>query len=260
MSMDNTETKKTKSVFDDDFEVIYEGDLPDFSPEPKNDGYKDVLSQLADLDDDDKNIDYLKENRTRPMRPTDTQKYLSNTKESRAKNHKIPNIFSPIAKTLKTGGKATVKTINLLLRIAAMILIVLIGSLLAANFRRDYLPYGNITTMIADKNYILAAYVATAFLLLLIVGISFLVMLFSNKTKNKGNSRQVDTGRGLFSFILIYLGSWLSFVFGNYIPMSPLPLQGVKGALYVYGSLNNTLLVLCTAGVISCLIRKCLGK
>ena len=34
MSMNNTDTKKTKSVFDEDFEVIYEGDLPDFSEEP----------------------------------------------------------------------------------------------------------------------------------------------------------------------------------------------------------------------------------
>ena len=38
-----------KDFFDDDFEVIYEGDLPDL-PEDDNDDYEDVLQKLADLD------------------------------------------------------------------------------------------------------------------------------------------------------------------------------------------------------------------
>ena len=36
-----------KDFFDDDFEVIYEGDLPDL-PEDDNDDYEDVLQKLAD--------------------------------------------------------------------------------------------------------------------------------------------------------------------------------------------------------------------
>ena len=38
-----------KDFFDDDFEVIYEGDLPDL-PEENHDDYEDVLQKLADLD------------------------------------------------------------------------------------------------------------------------------------------------------------------------------------------------------------------
>lgn len=36
-------------IFDDDFEVIYEGDLPDI-PMPEDDNFQDVLSNLSDLD------------------------------------------------------------------------------------------------------------------------------------------------------------------------------------------------------------------
>ena len=49
-------------IFDDDFEVIYEGDLPDI-PMPEDDNFQDVLSNLSDLDRT-KNIDYLEENYT----------------------------------------------------------------------------------------------------------------------------------------------------------------------------------------------------
>ena len=48
-------------IFDDDFEVIYEGDLPDI-PMPEDDNFQDVLSNLSDLDRT-KNIDYLEENK-----------------------------------------------------------------------------------------------------------------------------------------------------------------------------------------------------
>ena len=34
-------------IFDDDFEVIYEGDLPDI-PMPEDDNFQDVLSNLSD--------------------------------------------------------------------------------------------------------------------------------------------------------------------------------------------------------------------
>ena len=49
-------------IFDDDFEVIYEGELPDI-PMPEDDNFQDVLSNLSDLDRT-KNIDYLEENYT----------------------------------------------------------------------------------------------------------------------------------------------------------------------------------------------------
>ena len=65
-----------------------------------------------------------------------------------------------------------------------------------------------------------------------------------------------DTGRGLFSFIFIYVCSYASFWINQIIPQSPDVLKGIRGALDVFGSMHNALLGLCLAGVISCLVRK----
>ncbi len=44
MSLSNKKkTQSTSDIFDDDFEVIYEGDLPDISIDDDDD-YRDVLS------------------------------------------------------------------------------------------------------------------------------------------------------------------------------------------------------------------------
>ena len=52
MSLNNKKKTPTASdVFDDDFEVIYEGDLPDISiDDDDDDDYRDVLSGLSDID------------------------------------------------------------------------------------------------------------------------------------------------------------------------------------------------------------------
>ena len=55
MSLNNKKkTPTTSDVFDDDFEVIYEGDLPDISiDDDDDDDYRDVLSGLSDIDHTD---------------------------------------------------------------------------------------------------------------------------------------------------------------------------------------------------------------
>ena len=53
MSLSNKKkTQSTSNIFDDDFEVIYEGDLPDISIDDDDD-YRDVLSGLSDIDHTD---------------------------------------------------------------------------------------------------------------------------------------------------------------------------------------------------------------
>ena len=53
MSLSNKKkTQSTSDIFDDDFEVIYEGDLPDISIDDDDD-YRDVLSGLSDIDHTD---------------------------------------------------------------------------------------------------------------------------------------------------------------------------------------------------------------
>ena len=300
-----------KDFFDDDFEVIYEGDLPDL-PEDDNDDYEDVLQKLADLDKeyetsyhsrkargnkrherfsdhdkdydsdydyddadyddgydyddddyddydydddyDDDDCDYDDDDYDDSRRRSKKGK-RAESKQKKKKRRKMPNLLSPVSKTAKAGGKAAFKIANLILRAATLILIAIIFCLLAVNFWKNYGAFGSIATAVAEKNYALAAYAAVAVFLLLFELITFFRVLSGSK-KSGRKGRYVDTGRGLFSFLLIYAGSLLSALFYGLIPASPQPLAGVSGALLVYGSLRCTLFALCVAGVISCLIRK----
>ena len=254
--------------FDDDFEVIYEGDLPEISGDLPNDNYKDVLSSLSSLDPTDSiDVDYLKENLTREyyyedrqLPPDEETASDSKSRQRQKKRKHIPNLLSPAVKTLKTGGKAAEKLLNLILRAATLILTAVIIFLMTISFWKNHSTYGNITTAAAEQNYILAAYLGTAFFLLFIECIAFLSILFASRTRNSQNGQRTDTGRGLFSFLFIYLGSWFSLYFSGLIPSSPAPLQGLQGALSVYGSLQHSLFILCAAGVASCLIRKFIIK
>ncbi len=74
-NLDKSDNTKNSDVFDEDFEVIYEGDLPE---PPKDtlgsDAYKDVLASLAELDGpEDSDIDYLEANKTRALTFADTE-------------------------------------------------------------------------------------------------------------------------------------------------------------------------------------------
>ena len=270
-----------KDFFDDDFEVIYEGDLPDL-PEENHDDYEDVLQKLADLDKEyetsyhsrkpqgnnrndrfsDHNNDYDYDDYDYDddydddgSRRRSKKGQRAESKKKKKKRRKMPNLLSPVSKTAKAGGKAAFKIANLILRAATLILIAIIFCILAVNFWRNYSAFGSIATAVAQKNYALAAYAAVAVFLLLFELITFFRVLSGSK-KSGRKGRYVDTGRGLFSFLFIYAGSLLSALFYGLIPASPQPLAGVSGALLVYGSLRSTLFALCAAGVISCLIRK----
>lgn len=229
---------KTKDFFDDDFEVIYQEDdseLPlDFTADDEyDDDYSDVLSTLSELDED----------------PDGTGR------KRKGKRRKAPNVVSPAVKTIRTGSKAAFQLVNILLRTATLILTAAIFYLLAVSFWRNHGAYGDIFRAFTEENYVLAAYGAVALFLLLCEFLTFLVVLTGSK-KNDRKDRRLDTGRGLFSFVFIYAGSYLSYLLNTQIPASPAPLRGIQGALSVYGSLHASLLPLCIAGIISCLIRK----
>lgn len=236
--------------FDDDFEVIYDGDLPDLpSEEDDDDDYYDVLSNLSELDHT-KKIDYVKENVDKPR-----QKERRCEKAQEKKKRRMPNLLSPAARTAKTGARAALQVANMLLRCATLILILLIMWLLARNFWDNHSALGNIARMVSEKNYVLGGYTGVALFLLFFELITFLMVLFGKKRSSR-NGRLLDTGRGLLSFIIIYIGSYLSALLYTLVPASPEALQGVQAALLVYGSLQSALLPLCTAGVVSCLVRR----
>ena len=80
MSLSNKKkTQSTSDIFDDDFEVIYEGDLPDISIDDDDD-YRDVLSGLSDID----HTDYIKKNDYDRL----TKKLKNKNKKAGKKNKK----------------------------------------------------------------------------------------------------------------------------------------------------------------------------
>ena len=180
-------------------------------------------------------------------------------KRRKKRGVKVPNVAKPVAKTAKTGVKILFKFINLLLRIGTLLLIAWIIYLLGLNFLTNAGSFGNIITRLTAADQELIAYLAVAAVLLLYeVIIFFCVLGGSKKQGRRGNS--IDNGRGCTSFIIIAAGSYLSAMFASLIPQIPAALQGIQSALTVYGSLKNTLLPICVAGVVSCIIRKFIIK
>ena len=300
MSLNNKKNTQTASdVFDDDFEVIYEGDLPDISIDDDDDDYRDVLSGLSDID----HTDYIRKNDydrlTKKLKDKnrnqkgkdnffDTSYYdedfldeldddlyddsnamdddndsrngrKKDKKRRKKRGIKVPNVAKPVAKTAKTGGKILFKLINFLLRIGTLLLIAWIIYLLGLHFLANVGPFGNIISRLTAADQELIAYLAVAGVLVLYeIIIFFCVLGGSRKQGRDGNT--IDNGRGLTSFIIIAAGSYLSAMFASLIPQIPAALQGIQSALTVYGSLKNTLLPICVAGVVSCIIRKFIIK
>ena len=300
MSLNNKKNTQTASdVFDDDFEVIYEGDLPDISIDDDDDDYRDVLSGLSDID----HTDYIRKNdydrltkklkdKNRNQKGKDNffdtsyydEDFLdeldddlyddSNAMDDDNDSHsgrkkdksrrkkrgvKVPNVAKPVAKTAKTGGKILFKFINFLLRIGTLLLIAWIIYLLGLHFLANVGPFGNIISRLTAADQELIAYLAVAGVLVHYeIIIFFCVLGGSRKQGRDGNT--IDNGRGLTSFIIIAAGSYLSAMFASLIPQIPAALQGIQSALTVYGSLKNTLLPICVAGVVSCIIRKFIIK
>ena len=301
MSLNNKKNTQTASdVFDDDFEVIYEGDLPDISiDDDDDDDYRDVLSGLSDIDHTDyirkndydrltKKLKAKNRNQKRKDNFFDTSYYDedfldeldddlyddSNAMDDDNDSHsgrkkdksrrkkrgvKVPNVAKPVAKTAKAGGKILFKLINFLLRIGTLLLIAWIIYLLGLHFLANVGPFGNIISRLTAADQELIAYLAVAGVLVLYeIIIFFCVLGGSRKQGRDGNT--IDNGRGLTSFIIIAAGSYLSAMFASLIPQIPAALQGIQSALTVYGSLKNTLLPICVAGVVSCIIRKFIIK
>lgn len=163
---------------------------------------------------------------------------------------------APVGKIVKGTGKAAFRIIGMAFRLATFVLIGYILYLLFTNFWNGKNEYGDIMNMFSEKNYTLAAYSGTA-LLLVLYELSSLIWSFTSRAaREDGRIRKLDTGRGFFSFILIYAGALASQIFAHVIPSSPAFLTGIEGALNIYGSLTATLLPICVAGIICSLLRK----
>ena len=235
MDINKIETKShPKDVFDDDFEVIYEGDLPELPNDLGSDDYKDVLSNLSELDTTNSlGINYLEQNRTRT---------LSHFNHCKTALRQYPN---------GQKSKKTYHIADLLLQIATLLLIVVITGFLAVSFWKHNTSYADVTAAVAGHKYILGAYYGMSLFILLTEWISFLNVLLGGRS---------GKWHGMFSFLIIYRGALLSGQFAHLIPSDPFPLQGIREALKIYGALNQVLLPLCASGIVICIIRKIRSK
>lgn len=276
--------KKSASIFDDDFEVTYEEEIPftyTFDTKPVPDDLKDetVIMDTADFknisrkrqsepvknyDDDyqDDIYDAYTHRNAGWQDNEDDYDYNSVPSKKRAKRRSSINagsLLSPVKKTAKYGTKAIYRVARSVVRVVSILITAGTLGLLAYNFWRGAAPYGDPQAILTEKNYALAAYAAVAAVFLLFELISFFWSMTRMRIREGRKVYKEDTGRGLFSFIFIYVTSYLSFLLCSFLPDtlgSYAILNGAKGALDVFGSLHNVLLGLCLAGVIACLVRR----
>lgn len=270
------EKKEFSDIFDDDFEVTYEDDSGmtiDMSesrkqPDTNRPHWKtaaDYEDDFAAADDDDyvysdeyENDDEYEDaydSRTgRKRRSTDRENEPEKQRSSRQRKSRGVPLAAPIRK----GGRTLSRLAAAVVRSLTAILILAIIVYVTYTFWRASTPYGDIMEMIHTQqpSITLLSYLCVAVLFLLFELISLLWSMTRIRVRNGIDSWKEDTGRGLFSFILVFASSYLAFLFSPFIPEAPEAVYGVKGALDVYGSMHNVLFGLCAAGVISCIVRK----
>lgn len=188
----------------------------------------------------------------------DKEELRRDVRDSSVRKKKRRAAPTRLAAPIQKGGKTVYRISQSLLRNLSVILIFAIIALLVYNFLRGSAPYGDIQNAVSTQTYTqtLAAYFAVAALFVLYELISALWAMTKVRVRDQFGSHREDVGRGLFSFIFIYLCSYAAFLTNAWIPGTQEALLGVKGALDVFGSLHNALFGLCAAGVVSCLLRK----
>ncbi len=280
--------KKISDIFDDDFEVTYEedpginldmlsrdtrrinsirtDDTVVISDKPGRDPYDRSSRSFSgdeyedDLEDGDEYEDYEYDRRRRRSSDYDDDDYDRRNSHGRRKRRSRGGV--PLAAPIQKGGKVLSKITGALLRQLSLILILATMIYVTYTFWRASAPYGDIAESLQQRSITqtLAAYLCVVAAFLLFELISMLWTMTRVRVRSGAESWKEDTGRGFLSFIIVFVSSYMCFLFSRLLPDSPEIIYGVKGALEVYGSMHNVLLGLCAAGAVSCLIRRYYGS
>lgn len=251
-------------IFDENFEVTYEEEP--YVSQNENSGKEQNSAtengpweddtHFEDVDDDYEDCD----NYSSRNDETDSRSDRHRQDDSRSRNgsRRKNSRGVPLAAPIKKGGKLLSRFTSMLIRQLSLLLIIATTVFVTYNFWRASTPYGDILESVRTKSITmtLAAYLCCVALFILFEIISFLWAMTRTRVHDGVRSWKEDTGRGLFSFLVVFAVSYLAFIFVSLIPDTPDVIYGIKGALNVYGSLHNTLFGLCAAGVVSCLIRR----
>ena len=272
-----SDKKEFSDIFDDDFEVTYEDDSgitlditdasrtyergkpremtgSDFDTDYDDDYYEDDIDDYYDEDDSHKST--YDERRHRKNDRSDREPSSGRSSSRRKKSRGVP-----LAAPIRKGGRTLSRLAAALVRSLTAILILAIMIYVGWTFWRASTPYGDIMEMIQTRKptITLASYLCVAVLFILFELLSLLWSMTRVRVRNGIDSWKEDTGRGMFSFIIVFVTSYLAFLLSPLIPEAPEAVYGVKGALDVYGSMHNVLFGLCAAGVVSCIVRKYFG-
>ena len=272
-----SDKKEFSDIFDDDFEVTYEDDSgitvditdasrtyergkpsemtgSDFDTDYDDNYYEDDIDDYYDEDDSHKST--YDERRHRKNDRSDREPSSGRSSSRRKKSRGVP-----LAAPIRKGGRTLSRLAAALVRSLTAILILAIMIYVGWTFWRASTPYGDIMEMIQTRKptITLASYLCAAVLFILFELISLLWSMTRVRVRNGIDSWKEDTGRGMFSFIIVFVTSYLAFLLSPLIPEAPEAVYGVKGALDVYGSMHNVLFGLCAAGVVSCIVRKYFG-
>lgn len=241
--------------FDDDFEVTYDEYMTDTDIAPRsrrNSGYNqpDPDTESWDMPDDTDDT----ENYDPDYSDEDTLPGSVKQKKRRSRG-------VPLAAPIRMGGRTLSRLASTLVRSLTAILILAVTVYVMWTFWRASTPYGDILEALETMkpSLTLLVYMCAALLFLLFELISLLWSMTRTRVRDGLDTWKEDTGRGLFSFILVFALSYLAFLFSPFLPDAPEAVYGLKGALDVYGSMHNVLFGLCAAGVISCIVRKYFG-
>ena len=258
-----SQKKEFDDIFDDDFEVTYEED-PVYDEDDFDNG---KFYETDDSDEDDSEENYFEEeypgdeypdegaeneyddaiyspsDRKRKKRhPSEEEPEYETGKRSDPRSRKRSGV--PLAAPIKKGGKALSRLTGFLLQQLSVLLILATTIFVLYNFWRASTPYGDIQESIRKKSIsqTLAAYLCIAAIFLFFEFISLIWTMTRVRVRENERTIKEDTGRGLFSFLLVFITSYLCFLFSHFLPDSPEIIYGIKGAFDVYGSLHNALL------------------
>lgn len=280
-------SKKSSYEFNDDFEVIYEEDIsskykvapdtvdmghggidPDTVTQPMPRGVQNGGRYDLSIEDPDDGYDGYYDQRNHYDEYEDHPRQRSRRESNRQSDYRAPspqvrsrkrkNGQTPIAAPIQKGGRTLYRFSQSVFRNLSLILILVITGFMAYNFFRGSAPYGDIENEIRSQNYtlILTSYFVVAAFFIIFELFSALWAMTKVRVYDETGFYKEDVGRGMFSFFFIYICSYGAFFVNSWIPERYGFLQGIRGALDVFGSMHNVLFGLCAAGVISCLFRK----
>jgi len=202
--------------------------------------------------------DTSKSTRKRPVYHEDDYKREYAHEESPS-NERALHSPQRLAEPIQGGLDTFSKIITFVLSLVTPLLLLGISGILAGFFWRGSRLYGDATLALrtGEPTDVLLGYFAVAGFLLFYLLFSLLWSITRATGWDQYGKYKYDSGRGLFSFIIILACSYSAFLFGNRIPYPTEFIRGLRGALLVFGSSHIAIFGLCVAGIIVCVIRKC---